>query len=293
MLIPPLQNVQTPQRYSLVPRPTPPAPPLVDLLGRRKGLVPFLLGLVGLKSTARLLVTHEEVNCETTTFTGSSVELIPIARVADIHVAEYRPLPKAVLGAFFLFFGASNYFAADLAPLQIIGLLICVLGVALIVTYFLKRRLLIAIFSQSGLPIAVVLESGRIKNRLFGFADLVNIQRTIRMLAEAGGSGVPAPISHENSTPGFAADDVGEDDDAVEEEPDVGWQPPVAEAAPRTSPVEAEQTARRLLDDARRRAKAGDRDGAVKVLRELVEAYPDTTPAEQARNNLAKIGIRM
>jgi len=265
----------------------------VDLLGRRKGLVPFLLGLVGLKSTARLLVTHEEVNCETTTFTGTSVELIPISSVADIHVAEYRPLPKLVLGGFLTMSGLSGFLARGTNQFEtILSLLLIVIGLGLIATYFLKRRLLIAIFSDSGLPIAVVLESGRIKNRLFGLSDLVNIQRTIRMLAEARASGISMPASPENHTPGFAADDVGEDDDAIEEEPDAGWRPPVVEAAPRIPPLEAEQTARRLLDDARRRAKDGDRDGAVKVLRELVEAYPDTTPAEQARKNLAKIGIR-
>jgi hypothetical protein len=293
VLIPPLQNVQSPQRYALIPRPTPLSAPLVDLVGRRKGLVPLLLGLVGLKSTARLIVTEEEVNCETTTFTGKSVELIPLKSVSDVHVAEYRPLPKLFLGGFLTVSGISGYLAGGANQSEpVVALLLAVIGIALIVAYFLKRRMMIAIFSESGIPIAIVLESGRIKTRLFGLADLVNIQRTIRMLAAGDRGGAPHGASEEFQSPVLESDaDDGEQDDEIED-PDVHWQPPVLESPPRPSPMEAEQTARRLLDDARRRAKDGDREGAIKLLRELVEAYPETTPADQARKNLAKIGIR-
>jgi hypothetical protein len=288
VLIPPLQNVQAPQRFSLVPKPAPLASPLVDLVGRRKGALPFLLGLFGLKSTARLIVTHEEVNCETTTFTGKSVELIPLSSVADVHVAEFRPLPKLAFGVFLIPFGLSGYFYSDDAVQQMLGLLMCTIGVVLIAVYFLKRRLMLAVFSQSGIPIAIVLESGKIKSRLFGLADLVNIQRTIRMLV-AGERPASAPDLPDVQLSELNGDE--EDDDAVEE-PDAHWQAPVIEEPPRASAVEAEQTARRLFDEARRRAKDGDRDGAVRLLRELVDAYPETTPAEQARKNLSKIGIK-
>jgi hypothetical protein len=288
----PLKNVQTPQRYSLVPYPSPLAAPLVDLLGRRKGIIPFLLGLFGLKSTARLIVTAEEVNCETKTFAGTSVELIPISRVADVHVAQYRSIGKLIAGPVFLFYGTIGFFTATEVIYEVIGVLVTLIGIAVLVDYFLKPRLMIAIFSESGIPIAVVLQGGKIKDRTFGLSDLVNIQRTIRMLAAGNHAAASQHVVDEFHPSG--PDPEEEEEDEVEiEEPDVNWQAPAVVAPPRPSPMEAEQTARRLLDEARRRAKDGDRDGAIKLLRELVDAYPETTPAEQAKKNLAKIGIRV
>jgi len=284
VLIPPLQNGHAPQRFIKLPKPTPLGQPLVELLGRRKGVVPFLLGLFGMKATARLVVTRDEVNCETTTFTGRTVELIPLSKVADVHVAEYRSIPRLGFGGFAMAFGTVNYFAGQDMAMQITGLVLVMIGLALVVAYFLKRRLMFAVLSGSGYAIAVILETSKIKGRFFQLADLVDIQRIIRQLS-AGNVPGPDEIYEEPSGPDFDGES-GEDDAE-----DSGWQTQEFAAPRRPSAVEMEQSARRWFDEARQRSKQGDRDGAVQLLRQLIAAYPETTPAEQARASLAKIGL--
>ncbi len=98
------------QRFELRKQPQQPRFAVVQSVGRRRGVVSFLLTLLGLDTTTSLTVTPTSVQCRSASLFGERHHFIPLNRIAVLCAGFHRPLKPLVYAVFVLFLGMMTAF---------------------------------------------------------------------------------------------------------------------------------------------------------------------------------------
>lgn len=134
--------------------------PYVEIIGRRRGLIAFLLTLIGFSNRYRLVVGRAEVRCEKLDAAEPQVLSIPIHWVATVCGGSHRRLWMLVIAG--CLFVLSVLTLAGMMSGQVAAndylvptLFWAFLAVALIVLYFVSKSFRLEFHPHGGPPIVV------------------------------------------------------------------------------------------------------------------------------------------
>jgi len=81
--------------------PTDEITPVIELVGRQQGIIPFLLTLFGLSPITNFKVTRSEVCFNTTSLFGHRNQTIPLRNVCSMAAGAQKPVDYLLFAAFF------------------------------------------------------------------------------------------------------------------------------------------------------------------------------------------------
>lgn len=255
----------------------------VEIMGRREGLIAFLLTLIGLSPTTSLVVDDREAVCTTSGLLGIAHQSVPLDRVAQVtsgsKVAFEYILAAVIMGLIGLVMSAFSLFnGLVLGVLGVIVLTVLFVAIALGL-YFINKRFYVGVFPQGGWPMLMVFKPNVIEGVELNLERALEVASIIRRLTvhsrresattmpitgTAGDEPLedPLPQSDVLAQDLYGADDLGE-----RITPDV------------------------LLRDAQEQIRTGQRHEAIATLRQLVRQFPGTKEASQASRSLSRAGV--
>ncbi len=249
----------------------------IEVRGRREGLIPFLLTVVGLSPTTSLAVNEREAICTSSGLFGLSSQSLPLDRVPQVTYGSRKPVEylfvAAIVGAFGLVAFLIALLRMEFVAILGVPVIAALFGGVPILLYYLNKRFFFGLHSQGGYPIVLSFKPNVIEgvelnlDRAMALAAVVrNLTLNARRYGDAPHA-VTATAAIE--TPSFVAPSS-----------------PLLGAA-----IEAPVSPRELLYDAQQCIREGRRDEAIATLRHIVRQFSESAEAEQARRSLERAGI--
>ena len=249
----------------------------IEIMGRREGLIAFLLTLIGLSPTTTLIVNTREAVCRTTGLLGIAHQSVPLDRVAQVTSGS-KVAFEYIVGAVITGLIGLVLTIGVVLQFQVIAIFGVPMLTALFIgiavgLYFLNKRFYVGVFPQGGWPMLLVFKPNVIEGVELNLERALEIAGIIRTLT----------VDSRQGPKESAEIRTGRQDQ----------QP--ANSIPQPSSAQSDDgeqiTPESLLHDAQHQIRAGQRDDAIATLRFLVRQFPDTTEATQAARSLARAGV--
>ena len=260
-----------------------------EVVGRRHGLVAFLLSLIGFDPITRLLVTKSEVRCQTSSLSGKRITAVPLRQVTQINSGVEKPIAALMIGV--LFFLNGFYLLYELrspAPF-LFNLLVSLI---LVIFYFFWKRFFIEIYSSGGPPIHLRFRPGVLEGMVLGERPLSEAVGVLRDMVNSSGDAPPSGRSGQRARKPRPA---GSPRLTSVDEPIIGKERftmpgDIVEEEAEESEVVDDEHARELFHHAKSLAQSGKQREAIQVLRNIVRKFEGTRYAEKAKLYLKNEG---
>lgn len=255
----------------------------VEIIGRREGLIAFLLTLIGLSPTTSLVVDDREAMCTTSGLLGIAYQSVPLDRVAQVTSGSKVAFEYILAAVFISLIGlvlsvVSLFNGQALGVLGVIVLTVLFAGIA-IGLYFLNKRFYVGVFPQGGWPMLMVFKPNVIEGVELNLERALEIASIIRRLTVDARRGSADAIQMA-STAGVQR---LEDPRPLPNFP--------AHATDGEDAFDDQITPDGLLRDAQKQIRAGQRYEAIATLRQLIRQFPGTKEASQASHSLSRAGV--
>jgi len=142
--------------------------PILEVTGRRAGLIGWLMTVVGLEPVTKLVVTDHDVSVRRAGIGGVLRYVVPLDRVASTHCGFIKPVASLILGVLVALGGVLAFFSRN----KEIGVGALVIGVVLIIIYFVSTRLSLSVESKGGMIVGLGFKSGVIQGATVGLEDV-------------------------------------------------------------------------------------------------------------------------
>ena len=258
------------QKFSLSTQPLPMPAPTVEIVGRSRGILAFLLSLIGFSPITRFTLAGNELRCQSASLFGQSSQTIPINQISTLSAGVRKPVENLVGAAVFLLGGISFGISNEEWPPFIVGL---VLAIVLVAGYVLAKSFFIKVYPEGGPEIALDFKPNVIEGGPIDVDRALSVIGVIRDMV----------LYQETTTPAVPTESVPI---STSREPD---QPTPAEPPLPEPSQDDEDTAKELFEEARKRAATGLTNDAVALLRGIVDQFPRTWSAQQAERTLAQL----
>lgn len=151
----------------------------VEIVGRPAGLIGWFLTRVGLESERRLQATANDVVLDAGGLQGRRQEMAPLAGIASASVGYQKSLWTLLFGLMVLAFGLVRGFAFDSKIALVAGL---VIGGALLLKYWLSKRLHVAVETNGGRFIGLSFKRSLIENVVVDFEKCSSVIDVLQQL---------------------------------------------------------------------------------------------------------------
>lgn len=265
--------------------------PAIEIAGRREGLFAYLLGLVGLSPVFSFKVTALEARIEMSSLLGQRLEIIPLRNISMVTAGTRKPIDAlligAVLSALTLFASVGLALAGEFTALLFCLLLGTLASAGLFLYYYWGKRFFLRLVSHSGFAIHLAFKPNVIEGVELDLTRVETLVSVVRdLIADAVGSsaGGDVELTGPSGPPQLPASKIRSAEVELDELEEVE---PLVDLANRLDP---EERAKQMLATAKLLSKSGQRDEAVQMMRDVIETYPRTPAADQARSSLKKHG---
>lgn len=258
------------QKFTLAASPLPMPHPTVEIVGRLQGIVAFTLSLMGFSPITRLTLAGNELRCQSSSLFGQRSHFIPLRCVSSCAAGVHKPIAAIVWAVLITITAIYVSFESGSWAPTAIGL---VIAVALTTVYVLTKKFFIEVHPHGGPAIALLFKPNVIEGVPIDVDKALAVVAVIRDM-----------ILHQGEAPS------GDMVPSVSDHQSHGVEPP-RWAAPAKAEEETEDIAEQRFAEARQLAQANRRREAILLLQEIVQRYPETHAAQQARRSLEKIGI--
>lgn len=157
----------------------------VEIIGRPAGLMGWLLTTIGLESEQRFKATANDVVLDSGGLQGRRQEMAPLSGIASASVGFEKSFWTLLAGLAALGYGLFRWFANDSKFLLIVGL---VTGGALLVKYWLSKRLHVAVETNGGRFIGLSFKRSVIENVVVDFEKCSSVIDVLQQLILASQS---------------------------------------------------------------------------------------------------------
>lgn len=262
------------QQFTLAVEPQVTPQPTVEIVGRMQGIVAFVLSLMGFSPISRFTIAGPEVRYQSSSLFGERSQFIPLRCVTTLAAGVHKPISMLVWAILIIAAGAyMSVTATSWAPIAIA----LIVGIVLIVLYFITKKFFIEVYSQGGPPILLLFKPNVLEGVPIDVDQALEVVGVIRdmILAEGAGAGTGGGTARFNH---HAAEDdeynevIVDDDDQPQDSDD----------------DDDERQAKHWFSQARQYSNAGQTQLAIATLQQLIRKFPHTTTAEMARRSLAK-----
>jgi len=258
------------QKFTLAASPLPAAYTTVEIVGRMQGVVAFVLSLIGFSPITRITIAGGALRCQSSSLFGQHTHFIPLRCISSCAAGVHKPI-SAIVWAVVILIAAVyvSFESGSWAPIAI-GL---VIAVALMAVYVLTKKFFIEVHPHGGPAIGLLFKPNVIEGVPIDVGKALAVVALIRDM-----------IVHQGETASASVVSSGSDHQAREGQPP-RW------AAPAEPEENTEEIAERRLAEARELVQGNRRQEAISLLQEIVQRYPETNAAQQARRSLQRVGI--
>ena len=151
----------------------------VEIIGRPAGLMGWLLTTIGLESEQRFKATATDVVLDSGGLQGRRQEMAPLSGIASASTGYEKSLWTLLTGVAVLGYGLFSGFAEDSKFALVTGL---VIGGALLVKYWLSKRLHVAIETNGGRFIGLSFKRSVIENVVVDFEKCSSVVDVLQQL---------------------------------------------------------------------------------------------------------------
>lgn len=135
----------------------PNGPQYVRIVGRRAGIIGWLLSALGIDTTTTFDISEKRIDFIESSLSGRISHMYPMASVSNIGTGYTKPAGYLVLMAILILYGFSTLFVENLG---VVGFFMLVFAAVFGVLYYLRKAMTIFIQVNSGsLAIMVVKRS--------------------------------------------------------------------------------------------------------------------------------------
>ena len=138
----------------------PDGPLYVRLVGRKSGLIDWLLTVLGINTTTVLEIYEDHVDYSYGSISGRVTETIPLVNVSNLICGYFKPVILFILGIIFCILTIAALFVVGL-----FAIVPLVLAVIFFVFYYLKKTTAIGVIPNSASTSAVAFKRSVIENQ--------------------------------------------------------------------------------------------------------------------------------
>ena len=150
----------------------PNGPCFIKLVGRKAGLIDWLLTLIGVNTQTTLEVYANHIEYSYGSLSGNVLEVIPLSKVSNLICGNFRPVIFLLLA-----------FIAFIAAFVTSGLSL-ILTVIFLIFYFLRKSIMVGIISNSGSTTTLAFKRSLIEGKNITNEEAQNIINIISNLVE-------------------------------------------------------------------------------------------------------------
>ncbi|MBO5760976.1 MAG: hypothetical protein J6S53_05470 [Lentisphaeria bacterium] len=147
-------------------------PCYVRLVGRKSGVVDWILTIFKVNTTTVLEVYADRIEYSYGSLSGSVLEVIPLSKVSNLLCGYFKPVILLVIAAIFVLLALPT-FGTSLIP-----------AVLCLIYYFLKKSVLISVIPNSASGCAVAFKRSIIENQDITEKEGEEIIKVITQLVE-------------------------------------------------------------------------------------------------------------
>ena len=147
-------------------------PCYIRLVGRKGGLISWLLTLIGINTTSVLEVYADRIEYSHGSLSGCFMEIIPLSKVSNLLCGRLKPVIQL-------------YFAiASLYLVYRYHWLFLILTLCFVASYFLKKTTLISVIPHSGSQTSIAFKRSIIENKVISDEEAMEIIKMVSLLVE-------------------------------------------------------------------------------------------------------------
>jgi hypothetical protein len=158
--------------------------PIIEIEGRKPGLIAFVLTLMGIDTTTSLLVTPRDVRFRKGSLYGEITSMMPMTAVASAHAGYAKPIGYLIaagailLGSLSAGVGTATARGEGGAILFLAGLAVAAI---LVVAYFLSKKMAVFVESSGGTTFGLVFKPSVIEGVT---VDIEKVKTVVDMIRE-------------------------------------------------------------------------------------------------------------
>lgn len=143
---------------------SPSAETIVEIRGRRQGIINWILTLIRINPEITFLVTNQEVAYFTSNLFYEINTNIPLSRISSTHSGFIKPIGYLILGSFLILVGliTGATFRGGIGTSVLFFLVI--IGIISLILYWLRKKIIISVKTFSGLSVGVAFKRSIIEN---------------------------------------------------------------------------------------------------------------------------------
>ena len=251
----------------------------VDIVGRKSGILAWVLSLLGVDPTTTFTATNTGVTFHEGSLSGAALAFIPFQNVSSLSWGYFKPwklalivfIPSFIISLMFSIWIGSNIITGRGKEETVIGIAIpisVIVGISVsLLYYFLNRLLTVAVTEMAGYTYSIRFKRSIIENVDVNAEQAEQVYKVLRVLLLSANTNqalqpvAVAPVHP--STP-----------------------PPYETQFTTESPEEIETKANLLLNVAKNHIASGAKKLAIQTLREIIRMYPTSRAADKARSSL-------
>ena len=151
----------------------PEGPCYVRLVGRKAGLVDWILTLIGVNTTTTLEVYADRIEYSYGSLSGNVQEVIPLSKVSNLVCGHFKPVIYLVLAVVFL-----------IAAFATFGMTL-IFSALFLFLYFFRKSTLVSVIPNSGAQAAVAFKRSLIEGQNLTEEEAKEVIKVISGLVES------------------------------------------------------------------------------------------------------------
>ncbi|MDQ7780894.1 MAG: hypothetical protein RDV41_14450 [Planctomycetota bacterium] len=152
---------------------------LVEIEGRKPGLVGWLLALIGIEAVTSLIITQRDVRFRSGSLFGQLNSMMPMTAVASAHGGYAKPIGYLIAAVIVAVLAVVFAFNPEIGPIALpVGFGI---AVGLAIVYALEKRMALFVESSGGATFGLVFKRSVIEDVP---VDIAKVQVVVDMIRE-------------------------------------------------------------------------------------------------------------
>lgn len=147
---------------------TPSANILVDIVGRPKGIIAWLLTILGIDAETSLKATDKEVTFRSSSLFGQIHHVAPLPSISSTHCGYSKPIGYLILGIIFILVGLLSSVSPVLWQFGLYGsrglIFGLVVGVVFLIAYWLSKKMTMVFETSGGMTMGLIFKRSVIEN---------------------------------------------------------------------------------------------------------------------------------
>ncbi|MBQ9787257.1 MAG: hypothetical protein IJW33_03715 [Lentisphaeria bacterium] len=160
-------------------------PVYVRLVGRKSGLIDWILTLIGVNTTTVFEVYESRIEYSYGSLSGRMKEMIPMSSISNMVCGYFKPVLLLVAAVLTFIIGIIGAVIAGESFIFIIDLVVTAI---LLISYFLKKSTLVSVFPSSSLGVTVIFKRSVIENQTISAEEAQRICDIVTALVNKANS---------------------------------------------------------------------------------------------------------